>query len=320
MADPRFFVRSSPIALKKLAQLTGAQLAEGANPEQLIEDVAALDTATPSQLSFLDNPKYIEPFSHSHAGACFVRAKYSSRAPKAMALLITETPYAAYALAAQYFYPNQPAPGISPHAHIAPSATIGKNCHIAPGVVIGEGCVIGDDCVIGANSTLSHAMLGSRVIIHRGVHIGQDGFGFAPGARGILKVPQLGRVIIGDDVEIGSGSCIDRGAGPDTIIGDGCKIDNLVQIGHNVVLGKMVVIAAGCGIAGSTKIGDGCMLGGQVGIAGHLTIGKGVKLAAKSGVMTDIPDGATFGGAPAVPIKDWHRQTAALIKLTGKKE
>ncbi len=320
MADPRFFVRSLPIALEKLAALTGATLAAGTDARAQVEDVAALDAATPAQLSFLDNPKYLEQFAASRAGACFVREKYAPRAPKTMALLLTETPYAAYALAAQYFYPAAPKPGISPHAHIAPSATIGKDCHIAPGVVIGEGCIIGDGSVIGANSTISHAIIGSRAIIHRGVHIGQDGFGFAPSARGILKVPQLGRVIIGDDVEIGSGSCIDRGAGPDTIIGDGCKIDNLVQIGHNVQLGKMVVIAAGCGIAGSTRIGDGCMLGGQVGIAGHLTIGRGVKLAAKSGVMTDIPDGATFGGAPAIPIKDWHRQSAALSKLASKKE
>jgi UDP-3-O-[3-hydroxymyristoyl] glucosamine N-acyltransferase len=283
-------------------------------------DVAALDQAGAEQVSFLDNPKYLEQFEKSKAAACFVREKYASRAPKSMALLVTETPYSAYALAAQYFYPPSAASGISPHAHIAKTATIGNNCQIAAGVVIGEGCVIGDECNIGANTTISHSIIGNRAIIHRGVHIGQDGFGFAPGPRGILKVPQLGRVIIGHDVEIGSGSCIDRGAGPDTVIGDGCKIDNLVQIGHNAQLGKMVVIAAGCGIAGSTRIGDGTMLGGQVGIAGHLTIGRGVKIAAQSGVMSDIPDGATYGGGPAMPIKDWHRQTAALKKLAGKKE
>jgi UDP-3-O-[3-hydroxymyristoyl] glucosamine N-acyltransferase len=320
MADPRFFVRSSPITLEKLASLAGASMSNAISSAVSLEDVAALDQATAHQVSFLDNPKYLGQYEQSKAGACFVREKYAARAPKTMALLITETPYTAYALAAQYFYPFSAKPGVSPHAHIATSATIGNNCSIAPGVVIGDGCVIGDNCVIGANSTISHAIIGSRVIIHRGVHIGQDGFGFAPGPRGILKVPQLGRVMIGDDVEIGSGSCIDRGAGPDTVIEDGCKIDNLVQIGHNVQLGKMVVIAAGCGIAGSTKIGDGTMLAGQVGIAGHLTIGRGVKIAGQAGVVTDVPDGMVYGGSPAVPIKDWHRQTALLAKLVSKKE
>jgi UDP-3-O-[3-hydroxymyristoyl] glucosamine N-acyltransferase len=157
--------------------------------------------------------------------------------------------------------------------------------------------------------------VGNHVILHRGVHIGQDGFGFALGRGGHVKVPQLGRVIIEDHVEIGSGTCIDRGTGPDTHIGEGSKIDNLVQIGHNVQIGKQSVIVAQVGIAGSTRIGDGAVLGGQVGIAGHLKIGPGVKLAARSGVMEDIPAGAAYGGSPAVPVKDWHRQTLTLNKL-----
>ena len=157
------------------------------------------------------------------------------------------------------------------------------------------------------------------MILHRGVHIGQDGFGFAPGRGGVTKVPQLGRVVIGDDVEIGSGSCVDRGAGPDTVIGAGSKIDNLVQIGHNVQVGRFVFIAAQTGIAGSSQVGDGSMLGGQVGIAGHLHIGAGAKLAAQSGVMTDIPAGSSYGGSPALPIKDWHRQTVAVAAMTKKK-
>ena len=174
---------------------------------------------------------------------------------------------------------------------------------------------VGDNTAIGALFSITQSIIGARVIIHRGVQIGQDGFGFALGREGHVKVPQLGRVIVGDDVEIGSGTTIDRGTGPDTVIGDGSKIDNLVQIGHNVQLGKRVVIVAQVGISGSTRIGDGCVVGGQTGITGHLKIGAGAKIAAKSGVMHDIPAGSSYGGAPAIPVVDWHRQTIAIARL-----
>jgi UDP-3-O-[3-hydroxymyristoyl] glucosamine N-acyltransferase len=319
MPDSRFFTNAGGLSLGDIAKLTGAVVASG-DTAKILLDVAPLDTATASHISFLDNVKYVDNFTASKAGACFVRAKFAERAPKSMALLVTEMPYLAFALTSQKFYPESAPTGISPHAHIAKSARVGKNVSIGPGTVIGEGVVIGDDCRIGALCTISHTLMGKRVILHRGIHIGQDGFGFAPGPKGIVKVPQLGRVVIEDDVEIGSGTCIDRGAGPDTIIGMGAKIDNLVQIGHNVQIGKFVVIAAQCGIAGSTKIGDGAMLGGQVGLSGHIAIGAGAKLAAQAGVMTDVPPGATYGGAPAVPIKDWHRQTATVAKLIKKKD
>ncbi|MFW0777394.1 MAG: UDP-3-O-(3-hydroxymyristoyl)glucosamine N-acyltransferase [Rickettsiales bacterium] len=324
MADKRFFHHSGAVTLEAIASLTGAspmmKNGEGANDARHFNDVAPLDTATEHDVSFLDNTKYADTFYSSNAGACFVREKFVAKAPDGMILLVTEEPYAAYAMASALFYPDDATAEVSPHAHIADSATIGKNCSIAPGVVIGEGVIIGDNCRIAANCTISHTLMGSNVTIHSGTNIGQDGFGFAPTPRGILKVPQLGRVIIGDHVEIGSGTCIDRGAGPDTIIGDHSKIDNLVQIAHNVQLGKYVVIAAQCGISGSTHIGDGTMLGGQVGITGHLTIGKGVKIAAQSGVMTNIADGETYGGAPAVPIKEWRRQAVTLGRIgKGKK-
>jgi len=296
--------------------------------------VAPLDRASETDVSFFDNSKYVEQFLRSNAGACFVRPKFADQVPATMAALLTEDPYRCYALTAQRFYPApRTAPGIHATAVIDPTAKIGKDVAIGPGAVISaeaiigdranidanaviyRGVTIGEDSCIGSSSTISHAIIGNRVLIHRGVHIGQDGFGFALGRDGHVKVPQLGRVVIEDDVEIGSGTTIDRGTGPDTFIGEGTKIDNLVMIGHNVNIGRRAVIIGQCGISGSTRIGDGAMLAGQAGIAGHLKIGAGAKIAAKSGVMNDIPPGASFGGTPAMPVVDWHRQTIALQRL-----
>lgn len=340
MADPRFFQRAGPLPLGEIASLTNAKLQASQDTCHAftIEDVAPLDRAEKEHISFLDNVKYVEAFSASQAGACFVRSKFAHRAPEHMALLITEDPYRCFALISQRFYPSSIASnGVSSDAHIASSAKIGKGCTIEPAAVIGEhveigdntnigagtvihaGVVIGSNCYIGANSTLSHCMIGNHTIIHRGVHIGQDGFGFALGRKGHIKVPQLGRVIIEDNVEIGSGTCIDRGTGPDTFIGEGTKIDNLVQIGHNAHIGKHCIIVAQVGISGSARIGDGAMLGGQCGVAGHLNIGNGVRVVAQSGVISDIPAGETYGGSPAIAAGSWRRQTVALARLAIKK-
>ncbi len=339
MADPRFFNRAGPFTLRALASLSGGQLRPESAGERLVHDVAPLETAGPEAASFLENRKYIEAFRRSRAGVAFVDDWAAGRAPPDMVLIVSGEPYKAFARAAQAFYPPQPfVAGWAQTAIVHPSAVvpadcaiganavidaevrIGRRCLVGPNTVIAAAVEIGDDCRIGANVTLSHCVLGSRVVLHPGVRIGQAGFGFAPDPTAPVKVPQLGRVIIGDDVDIGANTTIDRGAGPDTVIGAGSMIDNLVQIGHNVVLGRGCVLAAQVGISGSTRLGDFVMIGGQVGFAGHLNIGSGARIAAKSGIMRDVPAGATLCGSPAVPIAQFMRQTAVLQRLSKKRD
>jgi len=338
MADPRFFTLGGPLSLKALAEKTGAQLGENADPERLMRDVASLETARGHDVTFLDNLKYLPAFGTTRAGAAFVQPAYAERAPKGLALLLTPSPYKAFALAAQAFYREPEVdPGIhssaivdptarigndalvGPYAVIEARAEIGRRCRIGAGSVIGEACQLGDDVRIGPHVTVSHAVIGSRVTLFPGVRIGQDGFGFATDSKGVVKVPQLGRVIIGDDVEIGANSTIDRGAGPDTVIGSGTMIDNLVQIGHNVQIGRGCVLVAQVGISGSTKLGDGVMIGGQGGLSGHLVIGNGARIGAKSGIMKDVPAGVTVAGNPAMPAYEYFRQIATLRRLARRK-
>lgn len=338
MADPRFFAVAGPFPLKTLAAIAGAEIGgSGADPNAVFHDVAPLSRAGPRDVSFLDNRRYLDEFRASRAGACLVAPDLAPSAPKDMMLLVTKEPYAAYARVAAAFYPRPaPEPAIDPRATVHPTAKlgagcridagavigaraeIGARCHVAANAVIGDGVAIGDDSFIGPGASLAYCVVGARAIIHAGARIGQDGFGFALGPKEHVKVPQLGRVIIGDDVEIGANTTVDRGAGPDTVIGAGTKIDNLVQIAHNVELGRGCVVVAQVGISGSTKIGDFVMLGGQAGLTGHLRIGSGAKIAAQSGVMRDIEPGVTVGGSPAVPMREWLKSVAVLSRLAKK--
>ncbi len=338
MADPRFFAVAGPFSLHDLAEIAGGRVSDGADGATLYKDVAPLGDAGPEHLSFLDNKRYVASYSESKAGACIVRPALESKAPEGMALILMDDPYRGYARVARAFYPlAEVAPSIATRASIDETATLGEGCRVEPGVVIGAHAEIGSGCVIGANTvigqgvtvgdesrigpsvTLDYCMIGARVILHTGVRIGQDGFGFSMAAEGHLKVPQLGRVLVGDDVEIGANTTIDRGTGPDTVIGDGSKIDNLVQIGHNVRLGRGCIVVSQVGISGSTSIGDFAALGGQAGIAGHLEIGPGAQVAAQSGVMRNVAPGEKIGGSPAQPFREWMRGVAAIDKLSRKK-
>jgi UDP-3-O-[3-hydroxymyristoyl] glucosamine N-acyltransferase len=326
MADPRFFQIAGPFTLGRLAEIADAELAAGTDPQRLVVDIAPIGAAGPSELSFLDNPRYLPALEASRAGACILEPRYATRAPESMDLLLTSTPYSAYARIAQAFYPpGEVAGGIHDTAIVDPSATIaegtrleafvvigagveiGARCRIAAQVVIGEGVVIGDDTQIGPGASLSHCLIGERCLVHAGARIGNRGFGFSMDSEGYEDVPQIGRVIVGDEVEIGANSTIDRGSGPDTVIGAGAKIDNLVQIGHNVQIGQGSVLVAQSGVAGSTKLEQEVVLAGQAGIAGHLTLGRAARVAAKAGVMRDVPPGETVCGIPAIPIKQFFR-------------
>jgi len=208
-----------------------------------------------------------------------------------------------------------PSAEIGPLAVIGAKARIGARCRIGAGAVIGDGVIIGADCRIGAQVTLSHALIGERVVIYPGARVGQDGFGFAVTPEGFLSVPQLGRVVLDDDVEIGANTTIDRGSLRDTVIGAGSRLDNLVQIGHNVQVGRLCVIVAQVGISGSTILEDHVMIAGQAGLTGHLRVGRKARIGAQAGVMSDVPDGAEWVGSPAMPAKEVFRQIATLRRL-----
>jgi UDP-3-O-[3-hydroxymyristoyl] glucosamine N-acyltransferase len=334
LGNPRFFRRSGPYPLAVVASAARGVADE---VELLLEGIAPLQTAGPSEISFLDNRHYASALDQTSAGAVIVHPDMAARVPRTAVAIVTSEPYAAWARVAALFYPVPPlSPGIHPSAIVADGALvdptaeigplavietgaeIGPGCRIGPCAVIGSGVKVGRDCRIGAHVSLSHALLGARVYIYPGARIGQEGFGFARTKDGFLSVPQLGRVIVEDDVEVGANTTIDRGSSQDTVIGAGSRLDNLVQIGHNVVLGRCCVIVAQVGISGSTVLEDFVRVGGQAGISGHLRIGQGAEIGAQAGVMSDLVPGAKVVGSPAWPIKDFFRQIAALKKMAKK--
>lgn len=319
------YIFQGPHSLGHIAKQIGCEIVapEGMNSPEVIElsNLAPLGIAGDGDLTFFDNPKYVEQFLTCKASACIAHPKYVDRAPKGVVLLTHKDTYTAYAHASQLFYKSKDEhAGIHANADIHPTAKIGEGCSVGAFTTIGENVVVGANSIIGRNVSLRSTRMGEGCVIHDGVRIGQEGFGFAMGRTGHVKVPQLGGVVLGDFVEIGSNTCIDRGAGPNTVIGNGTKIDNLVQIGHNVEIGQHCVIVSQTGIAGSTKLDDFVVIGGQVGISGHVRIGAAARVAAGSGVIKDIPPHNSVGGYPAVNIRDWHKSTLLIEKLIKNKK
>jgi UDP-3-O-[3-hydroxymyristoyl] glucosamine N-acyltransferase len=341
MRNQGFFERRPGLTVAEIVSLTGAEFTDATRLTQIITDVAPIDLAGPNDLTFIESNKYADALAKTRAGACLMPQRFEGRVPESLVALRSKEPYRAFVAVHGELYPqslrptslfenNDVAPGATVHptarlesgVTVDPGAVIGPRAEIGAGSIIGATAVIGPDvrvgrdCAIGAGSSIMHALIGDRVVIHPGCRIGQDGFGYVAGT----KVPQTGRVIIQHDVEIGAGTMIDRGGIRDTMIGEATKIDNGCQIGHNAFIGRHCVIVAQSGLSGSVTLGDFAMLGGSVGLAPHVTIGSGARVAARSGVMHDVPPGQTWGGYPATPRMQWMRQLAVLARLASPGE
>ena len=318
--------------LAELAEHLGALLI--GNPEREVVGVRPLDEAGPEHLSFLTNPRYAAAAVASRAGAILVGLDEGEQL-EGRDLLRCEEPYLAFARALELFHPpHRPPPGVHPSAvlgdevrleegvTIGPLVVVGEGARVGARTVVGAGCVlgpaaeVGDDCLLHPNVVIEdRCRVGDRCILHSGVVIGSDGFGFATSAGIHHKVPQVGIVVLEDDVELGANVCVDRATLGQTRICRGTKVDNLVQIAHNVEIGEGSLLVSQVGIAGSTRVGHHAIFGGQAGAAGHLTVGDNVVVTARGGVVKDLPDGVMVSGMPARPIREWTRANANLYRL-----
>jgi UDP-3-O-[3-hydroxymyristoyl] glucosamine N-acyltransferase len=344
MNEQRFFKLTKEWTAQDVASIVGAVLQHSEHEKRPISALTSFENARADGLVFADGKSYDDKLAMLPACTLLCTEPLMPFAPAHVAVIVVKRPQQAFAKIGRQLFPESAQPssflggrGMSNQGNIATSAKIevdvtiehgaiigadveiGSGSLIGANAVIGAGCKIGRNCVIAPNASIIHAFLGNRVMIHAGVRIGQDGFGYVPGEKGLEKMPHIGRVIIQDDVEVGANSAIDRGALDDTIIGEGTKIDNLVQIAHNVRIGRHCVIAALCGLSGSVTLGDRVMLGGRTGIADHIKIGEGAQVAATSGVMNDIPAGERWGGVPAQPLKDMFREVAIIRSLVREK-
>ena len=337
MADTIFYKNNGPMNLSEIAKITNSVLVDDSDSNEVVVNVASIESATKDDLCFFYDKKNKDKASLIKAKACVTTQELSKLIPEGVIVLISENPKLSFISVMEAFYAEAKYDAkIEESAHIASTAKIGKDCYIGHNVVIednvvigdncvieanafiGHGCQIGNNCKISNNASISYCLMGNDCFIYTGARIGQDGFGFMVVNGRHKRIPQVGRVIIGNDVEVGSNACIDRGALDDTIIGDGCRIDNLVQVAHNDKIGKCCILVAQTGIAGSCTFGDYVVCGGQTGFADHLNVGSGAQVGAQSGVMRDIEPGAIVMGTPTVPIKDFMRQVAFLQKNSKK--
>lgn len=340
MKDPDFFPPARKVTVADVATMTGASLHGSASGDQVITGIAPLAEGGAGMLVYAEGSRQIAETERLEAAAILCPQSAADNVSGQIAILVSANPKADFAAVGRLLFPAAVKPtaitgetGISSAAHVladaeiedgaiveagavvSSGAAIGSGTVVAPHSVVGPGVKIGRNCYIGPSTTIVATVIGDNVQIHAGTRVGQDGFGYVPGSSGLEKQPQIGRVIIQNNVEIGANSTVDRGALSDTVIGEGTKIDNLVQIAHNVRIGRHCAIAAHCGISGSVTVGDYVMLGGRVGLSDHLTIGDGAQLAAASGVMHDVPAGAKWAGAPAKPVKAFFREVAAVRSL-----
>ncbi len=340
MTEPIFFKQSIGLSVSEIAALTNAEPRTGDRLDRRIRNIASIELAGPDDLTFIDNAKHVGNLESTHAGACLLTAQFEAHAPPHVAVLRASAPYRAFVMVAKTLFPHalrpfslfeatDVAPGavvhdsariesgviIDPGAVIGPRAEIGTGSVISAGALIGPEVRIGRASAVGAGATVMHALIGDRVIIHTGCRIGQDGYGYLGGPMQREKIPQLGRVIIQDDVEIGANTTIDRGSFGDTMIGEGTKIDNLVQIGHNAMVGRHCILVAQVGISGSVTIMDNVMIGGQAGVADHIEIGERAAIAGGSRVIANVPAGARWGGYPAGPWREFLRRIAVTKRL-----
>ena len=331
MPDPRFFEDLGPVSLTELAAVTGAVLARPEEGDTTVTGVAPLQRGDLSKVSFYSDRRYLDDLKSTLSGAVFVTAEAVQFVPPTASPLVTREPHAAYAAAANRLHRPRMAAQTDPLVHpsaqieddvrlghgvsIGAGARIGRGSSIGAYSVIGPGVVMGRNCRIGGHVTIGFALIGDNVGILAGAVIGEPGFGVTMGQGKTVDIPQLGRVILQDNVGVGANSCIDRGAWDDTVIGENTKIDNLVQIAHNVRLGRNCLLAAHTGISGSCHVGDGVVFGGRAGLADHIVVGDRAKLAAAAGVMKDVPADEMWAGLPARPVKRFMRETAWLAKM-----
>lgn len=338
MVDLSFYINNGPMTLQKVSEITGAVLQDPSKANVMIRDIATLTRADQGEICFFYDKKAKDQAKNIKATACITTEELVSLVPDGVIKLTSKDPKRAFLKLNMAMYNEKSRGlGIAPSAKIAPTAKLGKNCFVGENVVIEDNVVIGDNCLIehgavitndckignncriGVNAKVSFCEMGNDCYIYAGAQIGNDGFGFMMIDGKHQRIPQLGRVIIGDDVEVGANACIDRGALDDTIIGDGCRIDNLSQIAHNDIMGRGCIVVAQTGIAGSCTFGDYVVCGGQTGFADHLKIGSGAQIGAQSGVMQDVEAGSVVLGYPAQPIKDFMRQTVYLKKIIKNK-
>lgn len=337
MVDSRFYKNNGPFSLQKIAEICGAELKDVSKSEVMIADIASITSGKEGEICFFFDRKKKEMAAQIKTTACVTTPAFAELIPQGVIVLTCDDPHSAFVKLNRAMYEEiLHAPEIHAKAVISPSAKIGKDCYIGANVVIGDGvvigdncylepnctigdsCVLGNNCRVGANANIMHAILGNNVYIYGGARIGWDGFGFQTVAGQHQRIPQLGRVIIGNDVEVGANTCIDRGALDDTVIGDGCRFDNLVQVAHNDKLGRGCILVAQVGVAGSCTFGNYVVVGGQVGFADHLNIGDMAQIGAQSGVMRDVEAGSTIMGTPAIGARDFMKQTACVQKLWKK--